>query len=215
MLITIERMETAGPDRRARRLFISDNPDPRTTAAAVVMTLGIEEGTVYEMDAFFHDVEEAEDSCGRERALGVIGYRERSGRELERRLTNDGYPEGVVRRIVDRFRELGLVDDARFASMWARSRVSAGYGPQRVSMELARKGVAPILIDQAMSEAFGEEDMVDRARTILRGRTPASRKDRERMIRKLVSRGFSLSIAIAAIDSEAEPPPPFLDDNPS
>ncbi|MBI5231363.1 MAG: hypothetical protein HY876_04265, partial [Coriobacteriales bacterium] len=40
---------------------------------------------------------------------------------------------------------------------------------------------------------------VARARAVLRGATPTDRKHRERLLRKLVGRGFSIGVALRAI----------------
>jgi regulatory protein len=202
MLIHLERIETCGPDRRARRLTISSLDEPRTTAAAVVKALDLEEGGVYDADTFWRDLDEAETTCAKERATAVLGYRERSSRELERRLTDDGYPDGLARDIVTRYADLGLVDDVRFASVWTRSKAAAGMGPQRIERDLAAKGIAPLTAAQAISEVFGDADLVAQARSALRGKTPCDRRERERMIRRLVTRGYSLSTALAAVDDE-------------
>jgi SOS response regulatory protein OraA/RecX len=45
---------------------------------------------------------------------------------------------------------------------------------------------------------------VERARAVLRGRTASDRASRDKLVRKLVSRGFDLQTALAAVDSAAD-----------
>lgn len=195
------RIESAGPDRRARRLHFGENAE-RLTSAAVVRALGLSEGS----DVDLQTVAELEETCARERALQLVGYRERSVTELRNRLLNDGYPSPLVAALVDRFVELMLVDDRRFAGQWVRNRLAAGYGSVRIRRELAEKGVATHLIEAALEEAVEHDadDEHDRARRVLRGKTPADAKERERLIRRLVSRGFSLSVALAVVGRPRE-----------
>lgn len=201
MRITIERIEETGPDRKARRIVFADHEiEARTTSNAALRTLGLAEGSDFDRDEFEAALDAAEASCAHERALAIVGYRERSARELEKRLTDDGYPPGISRAIVDRFVELRFIDDERFAGMLARTRAGAGFGPSRVRDELRRKGVAPLIIDSVMAETFHEADTIDSARQVLRGKVAKDRKERDKLVRKLVSRGFSVSVALSATE---------------
>lgn len=192
---TIDHIETAGPDRRARRLVFGPDVQPRTTSAAAVKSLGIAEGDVLDDQALYA----VEADLARDRALNYLGYRERSAHEVTKRLVDDGYPIQLAHRIVSRFRELGLIDDERLARMWARSRAASGHGRRRVERELVRRGIDQDLAMEAAGEACCDE--VESARHVLRGKTAATRSDRQRLIRKLLRRGFDLSTALEATAS--------------
>lgn len=198
MRLSVTAIQPAGPDARARRIVFAQG-ESRTTAAAVIRALGLEAGDEVAESEFIASLEALEPDCARERALRVVGYRERSTRELERRLVDDGYPAGIAREVVSRFVELGLVDDARFAGLWARSRALAGYGASRIVRELREKGVAPEMIEDAVSEVVGGDSEGQRARALIGDRPPQSAQDRERLIRKLVRRGFTFSVALGAV----------------
>jgi regulatory protein len=146
---------------------------------------------------------EVELSCARERGLRVLGHRERSTAELRRRLSDDGYPEPVVAVVVARFEELQLVDDARFAALWVRTRNSAGLGPQRIRRELRERGVSDEIIREAMSGVM-DADQVERARQTLGNRPLATASDRDRALRRLVGKGFDFTTARKAIDPHSE-----------
>ena len=147
---------------------------------------------------------EHETACARERALRILGYRERSSAELAKRLRDDGYPAGVVGPLVERMIELGLVDDARFAASWARARFSAGFGPQRVARELAEKGIADELAADAITEAVGDDDQIERARRLLGSTSLETRNERDKAVRKLVRKGFDLRTALKAAEKPEE-----------
>ena len=200
MELLIESLETAGPDGRARRLVFADGSPPRTTSAAVAKEIGLAAGLSVDPAALETALAEAEPCHAKERALSLLSYRERSATEVDRRLSNDGYPPDVRRDVIDRLIELGLIDDARFALVYARSRFAAGFGTRRVSAELKERGVEDALAKEAIHEASGDVDELSRARAALRGRVATGRSERERLLRRLVSRGFDLGTAIAALD---------------
>lgn len=204
MHIRIEAIETAGPDRRARRLRFSGDVASRLTAASVVKALSLAEGDVIDDGDLHHSLDATELECARERALRVLGYRDRSQHELERRLLDDGYPERIVRLIIDRLTELGLLDEVRFAESWARARAASGVGPRRIAFELREKGVDPARTEAAIETAFAETRSVDRARALIRRRVPADRSERDRLVKRLVRRGYPLATALEALRQESE-----------
>jgi regulatory protein len=202
--VTIEAIECAGPDRRARRLVFSGPDETRTTSAAVVRILGLESGMDVDPEELSAALHEAESAAASERAMRYLGYRERSVHEVVRRLCDDGYPEAVVHSTASRLVDLALIDDDRFARSWVRSRVAAGFGERRIRRELAERGVAEALIDDALSEEQGgEADELQRALAALGTRRATDRAARERLIRRLVTRGFSFGVATKAAGMRA------------
>ena len=205
MNVTITSIENAGPGNRARRLVLDEGTQIRLTAASVVKDLSLESGQIHEPESLASELDEAEVRLAKERALRILGYRERSAAEVDQRLLDDGYPPEVARDTVARFSELGLIDDSRFAAVYSRSRLAAGFGTRRIASELKQRGVAPEIAVSALREAMDGYDEVERAIGALRGRVPRDRRERERLLRHLVSKGFDLSTALAALDSAAGP----------
>ena len=195
---TIQRIENAGPDVRARRLVFDDASTPCVTSAAVLKLLSLDVGSAVDTDQLRAALAEHEPRLARERALQLLGYRERSRAELRQRLLDNGYSRDVVDPVVERFCEVELVDDRRFASAWVRTRASAGYGRHRIARELAEKGVDDDIISAALDDEL-RSDELSRATAALRGRRPRDAKDRERLVRRLVSRGFEFRIAHDAV----------------
>ena len=205
MNLTLTSIENAGPGDRARRLVFDEGAQVRLTAAAVVKDLSLETGQVHEPKRLASELEEAEVRLAKERGLRILGYRERSAAEVSQRLSDDGYPPETAGDTVARFTELGLIDDCRFAAVYSRSRLAAGFGTRRIASELKQRGIAPEIAATALHEALDGRDEVDRAIDALRGKVPRDRRERERMLRHLVSKGFELSTALAALDCAAGP----------
>ena len=197
----IVRIEDAGPDRKARRLVFDDGSEPRLTSAAVVKSLGIVEGLSVSESTLEASLAEVELPLAKERALMLLGYRDRSRAELARKLRDAGYPAPVAAQVVKRFVEIELVDDERFAAAWVRTRAAAGYGARRIDQELAQKGIAPEVASAALESVAASDEQLVRARAALRGRVAADRKERDKLVRRLVAKGFSVQTAIQALDS--------------
>lgn len=204
MCSTLERIEIAGPGSKARRLVFDDGLDPRMTSAAAVKELGLVSEMVISREDVERSLAEVEPALAKDRALRLLGYREHSASELRRKLQDNGYPRALSDAITQRYVDVELVDDKRFAASWVRSRVSAGYGTRRIKQELAQRGVDPEVIDEAIADALDPEEEVDRARRALGGRTAPDRAGRDKLVRRLVTRGFSLSVALAALQADSD-----------
>ena len=78
---------------------------------------------------------------GTSQALRFLSYRPRSESEVRRRLAGK-FPGQVTESVVQRLKELGLLNDASFAQEWARSRVA--HRPRSaaaIRRELLGKGI--------------------------------------------------------------------------
>lgn len=196
----IVHIEHAGRDRHARRLVFDDGSEPRLTSAAAVRELGAQVGAIVDRDSLESALSELEPLLAREKALRLLGHRDRSTDELLRRLTDGGYPEAVSRQVVTHLAELDIIDDERFAAAWTRSRVARGLGSARIRAELREKGLPAHAIDSVLASECADEDEVGRAVASLRGQAPHDPKDRARSIRRLVARGYRIDVAVDAIN---------------
>lgn len=114
----------------------------------------------------------------------------RSEHDLRTKLAERGYEDGVIHAVLGRLRRAGYVDDERFAQEWVRSRAThKSLTAPVLRRELREKGIADGLIDEAL-EAIDPQDEDDRARELLRRRTPEhipdDRAERDRIIRRLI-----------------------------
>lgn len=91
----------------------------------------------------------------------------KSRSELEKALRRKGCPDDVAAEVLDRYEEVGLVDDEAYAQTFVRSR-QAGRGLARraLSHELRKKGVDEELA-QAVLEEIDPEDERARAHELV------------------------------------------------
>ena len=128
----------------------------------------------------------------------------RTRAQLADACTRRGVPEWAVDQVLDRFSELGLVDDEAFAAAWVESR-HAGRGLARRALqhELTTRGVDRELVDQALSQVDPDSERAA-ARALVDARLPGlARVDRATRMRRLQGllgrRGYSAGLATAVI----------------
>jgi len=129
----------------------------------------------------------------------------RTRRELADDLRKRGIPDEVSARVLDRFEEVGLVDDSEFARMWAVSRQRTKGSARSVLLrELRAKGVN----DDDAREAVAEiDDETERARalSLVEGKLGATARfepavRRRRLVSMLQRRGYRQSVALSVVD---------------
>ena len=133
----------------------------------------------------------------------------RSRAELETKLAKRQVPDEVAQRLLDRFEEVGLVDDRAFARSWVQSR-QAGRGLARRALahELRRKGID----DQVAREALDEvdpDDEVEAARTLVRRKLRSvQRLDQTTAVRRLsgmlARKGYPPGVAFRVVREELD-----------
>lgn len=106
-----------------------------------------------------------------ERALGLLAVRQRSSRELERRLVQAGFEPEAVADELERLEQVGLLDDEAFARAVVESRMGVrGESRRVVAGKLAQAGVASEVAMIALDQAPEAEE--DRARRLAEAKAP-------------------------------------------
>jgi len=79
--------------------------------------------------------------------------RARSRAELAAALARKGVPDEVAAHVLDRFEEVGLIDDAEFAGLWVQGQQRRMTSARAMRRELHAKGVDAAIIAEAMPDA--------------------------------------------------------------
>ena len=135
------------------------------------------------------------------RAGKLLSAKARSVEELrERLLEGRGATREIVETVIERLREYGYLDDAKFAQTYASNRLrERPIGRQRLQRDLWLKKVDKPTVDAALDEVFEatpEEDLIDRAiakRVRLRGK-PKTREDAKKLFDHLLRQGFGFEL---------------------
>lgn len=142
-------------------------------------------------------------------SLRVLSLRDHSEWELRRKLKEKGYEQPGVEESVARLKELGYLDDARFARGFASSAIrnGRGYGA-RLKLELARRGVAAGIVSEVLAEV-GEEFSESRLLALVIARRyagfdpeTATEKEKRKVVGYLQRKGFSLSAIFAQLNGQ-------------
>ena len=128
----------------------------------------------------------------RERALYLLGLRDYACHELEQKLHSEATPD-IAAAVVERLRDVGLLDDERYAERMARSLSEYKRMPRRrVMQELQRRGVARDMAAAAAEDLECED--FEQALAILRKKyynKMSDRDARQRVVAALARRGCS------------------------
>lgn len=113
-------------------------------------------------------------SVARTIALDLLTAMPRTRAQLAAAMARKGVPDDVALEVLDRFTEVGLINDAEFAQMWVRSRQSTQkLAPRALAVELRKRGVDEPTIAEAVNE-IDRDDIEDAARALVRRKARAS-----------------------------------------
>jgi len=131
----------------------------------------------------------------------------RSRSELSVKLARKGVPDEVAGRLLDRFEEVGLVDDQAFARAWVQSRQPGkGLARRALAQELRRKGVDDEVARTALDEV-DPEDEVAAARALVRRRLrTVGALERDTAVRRLsgmlARKGYPADVCFRVVREE-------------
>src|SRR5690349_16938109 len=131
------------------------------------------------------------ESVGRKILLDQLTGQARTRSELAGKLAKKGVPDALATRLLDRFEEVGLVDDEAFARSWVQSRQPGkGLARRALAQALRRKGVD-----------------VEAARTLVRRKLrTAARLERDVAVRRLTGmlarKGYPAGVCFRVVREE-------------
>ena len=118
-------------------------------------------------------------------ALRQLTAAPRSRAQLAEAMARRDVPSEVADRVLDRFTEVGLIDDAAYAGSLVRTRhAERGLSRMALAAELRRKGIDPVTAAAALDEV-GEDDEEAAARALVVRKLAATRGlDRQTRVRR-------------------------------
>jgi regulatory protein len=155
------------------------------------------------------DPEADPEAVARKILLDQLTGQPRSRAELRSRLAKRRVPDEIAERLLDRFTDVGLVDDAAFARAWVQSRQPGKSLARRaLAQELRRKGVEEEVARTALDEVDPEEE-VEAARLLVRRRlrsTAGLRRDTatRRLTGMLARKGYPSGLCFRVVREELD-----------
>lgn len=149
------------------------------------------------------------ESVARKILLDQLTGQARSRQQLSDKLAAKNVPVDVATRLLDRFEEVGLVDDEAFARSWVASRGAGGgrsLARRALAQELRRKGVEDDVARVALDEIDPDEEE-QAARALVRKKLRSlSRVDdttaTRRLIGMLARKGYGSAMSFAIVRDE-------------
>lgn len=147
------------------------------------------------------------ETVARSICLRLLTDRARTRQDLAQALRRKGVPDESANAVLERFSEVGLIDDAALAGQWVRTRHTVrGLGRHALAVELRRKGVADDVAGEALAEIDTDAEvrrahqLVDRK---LRGMAIGTVQERavagRRLAGMLARKGYGASVAYRVV----------------
>lgn len=142
-------------------------------------------------------------------ALRQLTLGPRTRHQLAEKLRQRGIRAETAEATLDRLTEVGLIDDAAFASAWVTSRASGrGLGRRVLAQELRTKGIDPALAEAALG-TLDAETQEDSARALVERklRTTAGQPlqaQTRRLVAMLQRKGYDGELAFRVVREALE-----------
>ena len=135
-------------------------------------------------------------------AIKALGRHMRTEAELRRlmrmRVEPGDQGNAMIDATIARLKQNSYLDDAAYAEIYARLRQqNEKLGQRRVSQSLTQKGVSKQIVTEAVEARYADTDEEALARQHLerkRIRKPENEKETARVMRRLITAGFSTSV---------------------
>ena len=168
--------------------------------------------TVNDEDRVIKDVERSRERT-MNRAVKLLAAKPRAVAELRERLLEKAWTNSeIVDRVMEKLKEYGYLDDRKYASDLALSKLrQRPQGKRKLQQSMSQKKLDRDVRDEAIAAAFEkipESDLIDRAiekRLRLKGR-PETREDTKKFYDHLLRQGFDFDLIREKISDLAKLP---------
>jgi regulatory protein len=182
---------------------------PRRQPQTVSASRNGEAGQETAAEAASPPISEDLEGAARQLVLRQLTRAPRTRAQLAAMLARRRFPDETVDRVLDRFGELQLIDDAAFARAWVESRhAGRGLARRALAYELRARGVEGETVDAAVAELSPDQEEAT-ARALVRRRLQATAgQDGQARIRRVVGalarKGYSASLVFRLVREELE-----------
>ncbi|WP_084717903.1 recombination regulator RecX [Streptacidiphilus carbonis] len=161
------------------------------------------------------DSAESADPATRARAvcLRLLTGSAKTRKQLADAMRKREIPDDVAQEVLDRYEEVGLIDDSAFAGAWVESRHRGrGLARRALAMELRSRGVDNGVVAEAVAQLDPEQE-AETARELVERKLRSTRGlERQVRIRRLAgmlarrgySEGLALRVVRTALDREEQ-----------
>lgn len=142
----------------------------------------------------------------REKALELLSLRQMSCKEMRDKLVQKGYDESAAESAVEWLSDNRLLNDESYAAAVVRHYAAKGYGEGKIKTELARRGIAKDLWDDALENMPESDTKIDKF-IASRLKDPEDREQIKKVSNALFRRGYSwdeIRAALSRVEVQTE-----------
>ncbi len=125
----------------------------------VVLKFGLKKGDVLTDEQIEKIIFAEEKKKAFDRAVRILSHRDRSEKEMRKKLLDAGFDEKIVNLVIADLQRLGLINDKNFAGLFARTKMATKpMGSFLLKRELQQKGIAEEIIENTIAEIYQDKD---------------------------------------------------------
>lgn len=129
-------------------------------SADTLLSFRLKKGDQLTAAQFQQITDEEERRAVREYMVRLLGRRDHSGKELERKARVKGYPEKIVQHVQKELSKKGYVDDNTFASKFVTDKLKINrWGPLRIKTALLKKGIPGHTTDRILRDKIDDLEL--------------------------------------------------------
>ncbi len=145
----------------------------------------------------------------RQLCLQLLTAGPRTKAQLAGAMRRQGIPDGAARAILDRFAEVGLIDDTAFARAWVESRHhSRGLARRALSAELKQRGVSSDDISVAVNTLDPADEIATARQLVAKGMAATKGRPLPARMRRLLGllarKGYPAPLAYRVVREALE-----------
>lgn len=162
-----------------------------------IMKYRVKEGQEISREELIKIQKEAEFEKGFNYSLSYISRSVKTAKQMKRKLVEKGYIEEIIVEIIEKLKELSLIDDRDYCKRYIET-YKKKKGERLLRRELKLKGVSETIIDDELKELDRDEDIVVQiARKYMKNKE-FSLQNKRKCINHIVLKGFSYDEALKA-----------------
>ncbi len=129
--------------------------------------------------------------------LALIKRRDYSCHDIQNKLKGVGFQTESIDQAINNAQRRKFLNDKRFANAYVIGKINSGWGRARIEKELMHKGIDLTLLEDDVASMLEEDLEFERAYEIAIHKTLAQTNPEQKLVRFLVGRGFSFSVALS------------------
>jgi regulatory protein len=142
----------------------------------------------------------------KQKAYRYLSLRAHSASEIEKKLRQKGFPDVVVKETLEKLHDLKYLDDALFATQWARNlAVNRLSGNRKIIASLQEKGVAADMIAEAIVVVRSELPEDEAVALLIKKKLARNKsglpdiKEKKRIFQSLLGKGFPAGLILSRL----------------